>query len=86
LTVVEPRTGTHHPATTDEEESTTMTNASVIALILVGSLLVLMGIRVVPDAPDSTNVVAAGSLALIALGEVALIAAGVLQVVGMKRA
>ena len=62
-----------------------MNNASVIALIVVGALLVVLGIREVPVATDDGNVVAAGSLLLIALGEVALIAAGVLQVAGTRR-
>ena len=61
-----------------------MNKASVTALIVVGLLLVVLGVRTVPDASDTG--VAIGSLALIALGEVSLIAAGVLQVVGIKRA
>jgi len=58
--------------------------ASVTALVLVGLLLVVLGVRTVPDATETSAAI--GGLALIALGEVALIAAGVLQVVGIKRA
>ena len=61
-----------------------MNKASVTALVLVGLLLVVLGVRTVPDTTETSAAI--GGLALIALGEVALIAAGVLRVVGVKRA
>ena len=60
-----------------------MNKVSVTALVVVGLLLVVLGVRTVPGATETSAAI--GGLALIALGEVALIAAGVLQVVGIKR-